>query len=102
MFLSPFWAMSIICLASSARVEGVQASSASGLPEDLNLSQALSNAVVSPTMPAPVLLRKRFARGQEPKDCWLRKVRDNSRRSRPIALDPDRKRGLCGIWVRVL
>jgi hypothetical protein len=32
-------------LASSARVEGAQALSASGLPEDLNLPQALSNAV---------------------------------------------------------
>jgi ribonuclease Z len=36
---SPFWAISMICLASSARVEGAQASSASGLPEDLNLSK---------------------------------------------------------------
>jgi hypothetical protein len=46
MFLSPFLAVSIICLARSARVEGAQASSASALPDDLNLSQALLNAVV--------------------------------------------------------
>jgi hypothetical protein len=46
MFLSPLCAISIICLASSARVEGAQALSASGLPDDLNFSQALSNALV--------------------------------------------------------
>jgi len=46
MFLSPVRAVSIICLARSARVEGAQASSASALPDDLNLSQALLNAVV--------------------------------------------------------
>ena len=33
-----------------------------------------------PTRPARVLKRERFARGQYLKDCWLRKVRDNSRR----------------------
>src|SRR5438876_234452 len=46
MLLSPCRALSIICLARSARVEGAQASSASALPDDLNLSQALLNAVV--------------------------------------------------------
>src|SRR5437879_1194974 len=46
MFLSPCRALSIICLARSARVEGAQASSASALPDDLNLCQALLNAVV--------------------------------------------------------
>ena len=59
MFLSPVRAVSIICLARSARVEGAQASSASALPDNLNgFAKATHWARIRCRHPARALERK--------------------------------------------